>query len=175
MRNDELFRPDCPVKGVKELVKAYVLRGLADSSGAYMEDQLLARQHAIYEGWLTAMRERFPKFECGFYEWLGRRCDAAFVFQPGNLVKFDGRYCMVVRRRTHEVTWTTEWRLRRGAPTVVAWPREVRSVELKDPSGNVFIVDALCASIEPSDIPPEVFALACGRAKDCPMMKGGAE
>ena len=175
LRNDELFSPGCPDDHAKKLVVNYALRGLVDGRGSYSSDRLLTMQYVAYEGWLAAMRESSPKFDCGFYEWLCRGCDSAFVFKPGDLVGFGDRYCVVVRRRTREVTWVNSWRIRCEAPTTENWPQPVTMVELKDSSGKVFVVDALCSSIEPAAIPPEIFALACGRAKDCPMMKGGCE
>lgn len=101
MRNDELFSPRCPDNHAKKLVMGYALRGLIER-GSYTQDGLLIRQHTAYAEWLAEMREASPKFECGFYEWLCRDCDSAFVFKPGDLVKFEGRYCVVVRRRTRE-------------------------------------------------------------------------
>lgn len=173
MKNDELFNPGCPIDRVKKLVNGYVMRGLTDDHGSFFMEDLLTRQHAIYEEWLAAVREGTTSFVCGFYEWLSRDCDAAFVFKPGNLVKYNGRYCAVVRRRTREVTWAISWRLRNGKIVREPWPSPMCEVELKDSNGKVFIVDALCGSIEPADIPPEVFALACEKSKGCPMMKGG--
>lgn len=173
MRNDELFNPGCPDGHAKRLVNGYVMRGLLDDRGSYSVDGLLARQHAVYLRWLAAVRESNIGFDCGFYEWLCRACDAAFVFKPGDLVKHDGRYCVVTRWRSRAVTWMDSWRLRNGEVVNIPWPREIREVELKDSGGKVSFVDVLGGSIEPADIPPEVFALACGKAKDCPMMKGG--
>lgn len=175
MRNDELFSPNCPDNHAKKLVDGYVMRGLTDGRGAYSIDRLLARQHAVYEEWMAAVRESTTSFDCGFYEWLNRICDAAFVFKPGDLVKYNGLYCVVARRRTREVTWVNSWRLRNGMPVQEPWPQPMREVELKDPDGKVFIVDVLNGSVEPTDIPPEVFALACEKARECPMMKGGCE
>lgn len=175
LRNDELFSPDCPDDHAKKLVVNYALRGLVDGRGTYSPDKLLARQHAVFLEWLAAVHEHQSTFSCGFYEWLCRGCDSAFVFRPGDLVEFGGRYCVVVRRRTREVTWVNSWRIRCGMPVQDSWPQPVTMVELKDADGRVSIPDALCESIAPADIPPEIFALACGKAKDCPMMKGGCE
>lgn len=172
LRNDQLFSPDCPDDRAKRLVTNYALRGLVDGRGSYSPDRLLAMQHAVYEEWLTAMRESGAKFDCGFYEWLCRECDSAFVFRPGDLVEFGGLYCVVVRRRTKEVTWVNKWRLRNGMPVQDSWPQRVTMVELKNAEGRVSTPDALCESIAPAGIPPEVFALACRRAKDCPMLSG---
>jgi len=175
MRNDELYSPNCPDDHAKKLVTNYVLRGLVDGRGTYSPDKLLARQHAVFLEWLAAVHESHPLFACGFYEWLCRNCDAAFVFKPGDLVKYDGRYCVVAQRRTREVTWVNSWHMRGAFTLQEPWPLPIREVELKDPDGKVFVVDALHGSVEPADIPPEVFALACGRAKDCPMLKGGRD
>lgn len=172
MRNDELFSPDCPDNHAKKLVKGYAMRGLVDGRGTYLPENLLARQHAIYEEWLAAVREFSTSFDCGFYEWRARSCDAAFIFKPGDLVKVNGLYCMV-QKRMHGTTWVNSWRLRNGKPAHVSWPQSLSTVELKYPDGRTCTVNALAKGIEPADIPPEVFALACGKAKGCPMMKGG--
>lgn len=174
MRNDELFSPHCQDANTKALVMGYVMRGLLDNNGAYTRDRLLARQYAVYEEWLAAIRESSSGFVCGFYEWLSRGCDAAFMLKPGDLVRFGDRYYVVIRRRTRELTWESSWRIRNGRPVnLVGWPKPVTEVELKDSSGKVIIVDVLRGSVEPADIPLEVFALACEKAKGCPMMKGG--
>lgn len=175
MRNDELFSPACPDEHAKRLVNGYVMRGMKDGRGAYSPDRLLARQLEVYAEWLAAIREYSVNFGCGFYEWLNRDSDSAFVLKPGDLVKCSGSYCVVVRRRTREVPWTNSWRLRNGKPVQEPWPPPMHEVELKDSDGKVIIVDALHGAIEPANIPPEVFALACGRAKDCPMLKGGRD
>lgn len=173
MRNGELFSPCCPDSHAKKLVMGYALRGLLDERDSYTMDGLLTRQHTAYAEWLAAMRESLPRFDCGFYEWLGRDCDSAFVFKPGDLVEFDGHYCVVARRRTREVPWEDRWRMRCETPAIERWPRPATMIELKDPRGKVFIVDALCKSVVPADIPSEIFALACGNAKKCPMFKEG--
>lgn len=175
MRNDELFSPVCPDIYAKRLVNGYVLRGLADKRGTYWSGVLLAKQHAVYEEWLSEMRKHDTSFVCGFYEWLGRDCDAAFIFKPGDLVMCSDRYYVVVQRLTNEVVWENCWRLRNGTFAREPWPSSMCNVELKDSAGQVSSVDVLCGSIEPADIPTEVFTLACARAKDCPIMKGGAE
>lgn len=174
MRNDELFSPGCPNDHAMKLVKSYVLRGLLDDRGSYSPSKLLARQHDVYLEWLATVHEYSPTFSCGFYEWRNRMCDAAFVFKPGDLVKHDGRYCVVVRRCPGGVDWEDSWRLRYGMPALVPWPQRLTTVELKDPDGCTYIVNALAGNIEPADIPPEIFALACEKAKGCPMMRGGA-
>lgn len=176
MRNDELFSPHCPDEHAKNLVESYVMRGLVDGRGTYWPNKLLARQYDVYLEWLAAVRESADGFNrCGFYEWLSRDCDAAFVFKPGDLVKHDGHYCVVVRRCPSRVDWVNSWRLRSGTPTQEPWPDSLNTVELKDSDGRTCVVNALAEGIEPADIPPEVFALACGRAKECPMMKGGRD
>lgn len=175
MRNDELFSPNCPNNRAVKLVKGYVMRGLVDDRGTYAPGILLARQHAVYEEWLSAVRENTTSFVCGFYEWMCRDCDSAFVFKPGDLVKFKGHYCVVNRRCTYDMNWANRWRLRNGTVVHERWPSLLTKVELKDFAGKVSIVDALHESIEPADIPPEVFALACGKAKSCPMMNGVME
>lgn len=173
MRNDELFSPHCPVNHAERLVLAYVLHGMTDVRKSYRPEHLLAKQHAVYEEWLADVRKVTTSFDCGFYEWLRRDCDAAFVFKPGDLVKHDGRYCVVTRRRTYGVGWTNRWRILNGMTVNEPWPHPMREVELKDPDGKVFLIDGMHESIEPADIPPEVFALACEKAKGCPMMRGG--
>jgi hypothetical protein len=174
MRNDELFNPGCPNDHAKKLVNGYVMRGLLDDRGSYLPNKLLARQHAVYLEWLAAVHESYTTFSCGFYEWLSRSCHSAFVFKPGDLVKHDGRYCVVTRRCPGGIEWANSWRLHCGMPKLGPWPQRMDTVELKDPDGHTYTVNALAGNIEPADIPPEVFALACGKAKDCPMMKGAA-
>lgn len=174
MKNYELFSPHCPNDHAKRLVKGYAMRGLLDDRGTYSPDKLLARQQAVYLEWLAAVRKSKSDFDCGFYEWLCRDRDSAFVFKPGDLVKFDGRYCVVVRRFLG-MSWVDNWRMRDGMPTQEPWPQPLDTVELKDSDGRTSFADALAGSIEPADIPPEIFALACGKAKDCPMMNGGCE
>lgn len=173
MRNDELFSPGCPNDHAKRLVNGYVLRGLTDNHGSYSTDRLLARQGLVYEEWMAEVRKHRPSFDCGFYEWLSRDCDAAFVFEPGDLVKHDGHYCVVVQRCPTGISWVSSWRLRNGAVVQEPWPQAISTVKLKDPYDREYVVNALVEDIEPADIPPEIFALACGKAKDCPMMKGG--
>lgn len=175
MRNDELYSPSCPDEHAKKLVLAYALRGLLDNRQCYTDDKLLAAQCKIYEEWLAAMRESKPDFNCDFYEWRslgGSSCDAAFIFKPGDLVKNDGHYCMVVRRETRNQGWVNSWRVRDGKPVHIVWPLPACVVELKYPDGRVYAVNALAKSIEPADIPSEVFALACERATNCPMIRG---
>ena len=173
MRNDELFSPHCKDDQYSRLVLAYALRGLLDSRGAYRPQDLLSRQYAVYKDWLGEVRKHIPSFSCGFYEWLSRNCDSAFVFKPGDLVKHDGRYCVVTRWFLDGMSWVKRWRIRNGVPEQETWPHQMITVELKDPSGDTRTVSALAGGIEPADIPPEVFALACEKAKNCPMMKGG--
>ena len=175
MRNDELLSPNCPDSRASRLVRAYVLRGLVDNRGAYRPQDLLARQYAVYEVWLEEVRKHTTSFSCGFYEWLCRDCDSAFMFMPGDLVKHDGQYCVVTRWYPEGISWSNRWRLRNGVPTQETWPMQVKMIELKYHDGrHSGAVDALDKNIEPADIPPEVFALACEKAKGCPMMRGGA-
>lgn len=175
MRNDELFHPHCPDNHADKLVKGYAMRGLLGNNGTCYQEDLVVRQHAIYEDWLAEMRKLRPDLPCDFYEWLSREGDVAFVFKPGDLVKFDNHYCVVARRCTREVTWTNDWHIRNGVPVKEAWPRPVTDVELKDSSGKTTVVNAMCESIVPTIIPQEVFELACEKAKNCPMMRGGVE
>lgn len=172
MRNNELFDPSCPDDRVKKLVKVYTMRGLVDNRGSYSPEKLLARQGLVYQEWMAEVRKHRPSFDCGFYEWLNRGCDAAFIFEPGDLVKYDGHYCVVVQRCPTGISWVYRWRLRNGMTVQDTWPQEVNAVKLKDPYDREYIVNALAEAIEPADIPSEVFALACRKAKDCPMMKG---
>ena len=92
-------------------------------------------------------------------------------------MKCDDRYCVVVRWYENGIGWMNSWRLPDGAvaPVQKPWPTPLGSVELKNPEGRISVVNALASCIEPADIPSEVFALACGTAKDCPMLKGGAD
>lgn len=176
MRNDELFSPNCPASHANRLVRAYVLRGLLDDRGSYCPQNLLARQYAVYESWLEEARKYTTSFSCGFYEWLCRDCDSALVFVPGELVKHNGRYCVVTRWCPDGISWANSWRMRNGVPKQERWPMQMNTIELKYPDGRrTCIVNVLDKdmNIEPADIPHEVFALACGKAKDCPMMKGG--
>ena len=175
MKNSELFNPGCPAEHAKKLVKAYALRGLLDNCGAYKWDKLLAMQNAVYTEWLAAVRASTTSFNCDFYEWLGCDCDSAFVFRPGDLVKHDGHYCVVVRRHPSGVDWANSWHLRNGIVVKETWPQPLRTVELKDADGHVSVENALAENIEPTDFPPEVFALACRKAKDCPILKGGSD
>lgn len=178
MRNDELFSPNCPDPHANRLVRAYVLRGLLDDRGTYWPQKLPERQYAVYEAWLEEVRKHTTSFSCDFYEWLCRDCDSAFVFAPGELVKHGDRYCVVTRRCPGGISWANSWRMRNGVPKQEPWPAQLNTIELKYPDGRrTCIVNALDKgmNIEPADIPPEVFALACEKAKNCPMMRGGAE
>lgn len=172
MKNDELFSPHCPDELAGRLVFAYVLRGLLDDKKSYYPEKLLARQHAVYEEWLAAMRKSKPKFSCGFYEWMSRDGDSAFVLKPGDLVKYNGQYCVVTSRHIRDVTWLSKWRLSDGMPEMRDWPKSIIAVKLKDSVGKVSIVDVLSGYIEPADVPPEIFALACEQAKNCPTENG---
>lgn len=172
MRNDELFDPNCKDKQARRLVLAYALRGLLDSSSAYTRKDLLSRQYAVYKEWLGEVCKHTPGFSCGFYEWMSRDCDSAFVLTPGDLVKYDGRYCVVTRWCPDGISWEARWRISNGVIEQKGWPFGVSTVELKDPSGRTYTRHVLDGNIEPADIPHEVFALACEKAKDCPMRGG---
>lgn len=172
MKNDELFTPR-PDTHSGQLILAYGLRGLLDERGAYRPQDLLACQYAVYEKWLAEAQRYLPGTSCDFYEWLHRDCDSAFIFKPGDLVKYDGRYCVVTRWNPDGISRANCWCIRNGAPTQETLPMPMTMIGLKDSNGHTRIADALSKSLEPADIPPEIFALACGKAKDCPMMKGG--
>ena len=175
MRNDELFSPGCPDDHAKRLVLNYALRGVLDNSGCYTPERLLAVQHGIYLEWLAALRASRDGFSCGFYEWLARGEDAAFIFKPGDLVKYNGRYCVVTSRSTYNIDWGSKWRVIDGRPANADWPHLLTALDVKEANGRVHCVNGLDNGLEPADIPPEVFALACGKAKDCPMLKGGRD
>lgn len=175
MRNDELFSPRCPDKRVKNLVLNYALREALDSDKCYTDKTLLAVQHRIYEEWLAAVRETKPGFTCCFYEWMARSADSALIFKTGDLVKYKGRYCVVVRQPNYAAGWERKWRITNITPALEDWPLPLTTLGVKDADGRVCSLRGLDASLEPADIPPEVFALACGRAKDCPILKGGRD
>lgn len=175
MRNDELFSPNCPDEHAKRLVMGYALRGLVDSIGCYSAEGLVNAQFRVYKEWLAAVRASKPGFSCGFYEWLARDADAAFIFRPGDLVKYDGRYCVVADRLTGGMGWVNKWRITGAVPAREEWPQTLAALDVREADGRTRCLNGLDNGLKPADIPPEVFALACGRAKDCPMMNGGAE
>ena len=172
MRNDELFSPGCPVEHAQNLVLNYALRGLLDGRKCYEPGELLNRQYKVYLEWLAELRASNSDFSCGFYEWMARQADSAFVFRPGDLVKYNGRYCVVVARLTRNISWINEWRIVDGKLCREDWPQRVTTLDVKEADGSIHCVNGLDDGLEPADIPPEVFALACGKAKDCPMLKG---
>lgn len=177
MRNDELFSPGCPDAHAKRLVLAYALRGLLDDRKCYRSEALLAMQYGVFKEWLAAVNEDRPDFRCCLHEWFARGglCDAAFIFTPGDLVKYDGRYCVVSRRLTRDVGWVNSWVVEDDVVVQRARPQPMSAVVLKEADGSEHTVNALDDAIEPADIPPEVFALACGKARGCPMLKGGRD
>lgn len=172
MKNSELYSPGCPDAHAKALVMAGPLRGLLDGRGSYSPEKLLGRQLIVFKEWLEATRKNNPDFCCSFYEWMDRNADSAFVVRPGQLVKWYGTYGVVSARLTQRVDWVNRWHVVSASLTKNAWPQPMKSIEVKAPDGQVRAIDALDTELEPADIPPEVFALACGRAKDCPMLKG---
>lgn len=152
------------------MVRRYALRGILDERGSYRPEQLLQVQHKVYKDWLDTMKAYLTGFECPFYEWMLREADTAFVVKEGELVKYKGRYCVV--RRKFDPDWVNAWRVVGDVVQEVRRPNPMRSLSLEYPDGSVHHFNAEDEGLEPADIPPEVFALACGRAKDCPMMKG---
>lgn len=173
MRNYELFTPRCLDEHAKRLVLGYALRGLLDDGGYYKEERLLAMQYGIYERWLADTRKWRPGFACGFYEWLLRNEDSAFIFRAGDLVKYNGRYCVVMNQLIVVPAWESKWRILDKKPRATDWPSQTTTLDVKEADGRIHCVNGLDGGLEPADIPPEVFALACGKAKDCPMLKGG--
>lgn len=174
MKNMELYSPACPDEHAKALVMAGPLRGLFDDRGCYFPEQLLGMQLEVFREWREAVREGCPAFDCDFYEWMLREEDSAFVLKPGQLVKWDKGYGVVSARLTRSVGWVSHWQVVSASLTKNEWPQPMRMVDVKTPDGRIRAVNALDENIEPADIPPEVFALACGKAKDCPMLKGGS-
>lgn len=176
MRNRELYSPACPDAHAKALVLAGPLRGLLDDRGCYFTEKLLEKQLEVFREWREAAREAdHPAFDCNFYEWLDREEDSAFVLRPGQLVKWGKGYGVVSARLTRDVSWVNQWRVVSASLMEDAWPQPMRAVEIKTPDGLTHAMNALDGALGPADIPPEVFALACGRAKDCPMLKGGRD
>lgn len=172
MKNMELYSPACPDAHAKALVLAGPLRELLDSSGGYHSEQLLGMQLEVFKEWREAARKDHPAFDCSFYEWMLREEDSAFVLKPGQLVKWDKGYAVVSARLTHGVGWVNHWHVVSASRVQEAWPQPMKAVEIKTPDGRVHVVNALASNIEPADIPSEIFALACGKAKDCPMLNG---
>ena len=175
MKNMELYSPTCPDAHAKALVMAGPLRGLLDYKGGYSTERLIGMQLEVFREWREAVREDRPGFDCNFYEWMLREADSAFVVKPGQLVKWDQGYGVILARRTRNVNWVDHWHVVSTSRVQGVWPQPMKAVEVKTTDGRTHMVEALSGTVGPADIPPEVFALACGRAKDCPMMKGGAE
>lgn len=156
----------------KALAVRYALRGILDDRGTYRQDILLSRQLEIYTEWLAFARCSNPAlaaYDCSFYEWKLRDGDSAFLVRPGHLVTLDGAYAVVVGRIFPGICGC--WRVRPdGVAALDTAPQSCRQVEVRFADGKTSRVDAL--KLKPADIPAEIFALACGKAADCPMMKG---
>lgn len=166
MKNFEFYAP----ANKNQMVLHYALRGLLDKRGSYYPEELLKAQHRVYRDWLDTMKAYLNGFECPFYEWMLREADTSFVVKDGDLVMYERRYCVV--RRRFDPDWVDAWRVVGDAVREVRRPKPLRSVFVEYPDGSLHSINAEDADLEPADIPPEVFALACGRAKDCPMLKG---
>ena len=172
MKNFEFYAGD----NKNPMLRSYALRGVVDKQDSYSSDAMLKAQYRVYEDWLEHVKRSIAKpdaFSCSFYEWMLRNADTMFVVRPGDLVKYAGRYCLVKERMAPG--WCTTWRVVDGTVQQAIWPQPLCGLKLEYPDGSDHYINAEDGSLEPADIPPEVFALACGRAKDCPMMKGGAE
>lgn len=175
MKNMELYSPACPDAHAKALVLAGPLRGLLDDRGCYCSEKLLEMQLEVFKEWREAAREGRPGFDCDFYEWMLREEDSAFVLKPGQLVKWDKGYGVVSARLTHGVGWVNHWHVVSASRTQNPWPQPMTMVQVKTPDGQAHTVNALDDGLEPSDIPPEIFALACGKARECPMLNGNRQ
>ena len=150
MRNYELFSPNCPYETVAELVRRYALRKVFDGVG-WSNAELLQRQHEIYEDWCGEDGEQ----NCGFYEWMLRDADLAFVLAPGDLVMYNGAYCVVTGRQAPGA----EDRPRicsKGFVRQAPWPKPAECVDLKTPDGRTRTVRVDDKGLKPADIPPEV-------------------
>jgi hypothetical protein len=168
--NKELFGFN--LDAAKPLAVRYALRGVLDDRGTYRPDILLRRQLEIYTEWLAFARcsnVALAAYDCSFYEWSLREGDPAFLVKPGHLVMLDGAYAVVVGRVFPGICGC--WRVRPdGTVANDTAPQTCTKVEVRFADGRTSHVDAL--KLKPADIPAEVFALACGKAADCPMMKG---
>ena len=173
MKNYELFSPECPDQRVKDLVFSYALHNVLDNDRRYTDEKLLDAQHRLYREWFATMRKTRPGFVCCFYEWMTRDADSALIFSPGDLVKYNGHYCVVAERLTRNVEWGIKWRVTGAIPMKEDWPKAMTALNVREANGRLRYVDGLDIHLEQADIPPEVFALACGKANDCPMLKGG--
>lgn len=158
------------------VVRRYALRGIVDKNGSYSPRDLLKAQYRVYEEWLAHVNRVASKpgmVGCSFYEWMLRDADSAFVVKPGDLVKYDGAYCIVKDRTGTDPSWCRSWQVVAGAAQQVDRPLPLCTVNLEFADGHVAYCNAEDPRLEPADIPPEVFALACGRARECPMLKEG--
>lgn len=169
MRNFEFYAVDSK----HPLLRSYALRGVVDARGSYSPERLLKAQHNVYKDWLDTMKTYLKSFECSFYEWMLREADMSFVVKDGDLVKHKGRYCVV--RRKLDPTWESTWCVMCGSVREAMRPKPLKSLHLEHPDGSVRSLNAEDEGLEPADIPPEVFALACGRARECPMLKEGGD
>ena len=174
MKNYQLFHPDCPDEHLQTLVRRYALRSVCDGVGRCNKD-LLERQYEIYRSWLEwAQGGKGPVVRCDFYEWLLLHADYAFVLKPGDLVKYDESYCVVTSWQVRSPDCNQRgWRMSGSIVVCEDYPEQARCVNIRLTDGRTSTVNVENKSLKPADIPPEVFALACDRAKDCPMMKGG--
>ena len=155
------------------LLRLYALRGILDERHSYSPDALLKAQHRVYMDWLEHVKRSRVEpdlFSCSFYEWQLRDADTAFIVKPGDLVKYKGEFCLVKNRPAP--SWCNTWRVVDGTVQETERPRPICGLTLEFPDGHTTSCNASDEGLEPAGIPPEVFALACGRAKDCPMMKG---
>lgn len=170
MRNFEFY-----AAGNKNaVVRRYALRGVVDGYGGYSPGNLLKAQYRVYEEWLACVNKIAPNpgmVGCSFYEWMLREADSAFAVKPGDLVKCKRAYC-IVKDRT-DPSWCRSWAVVAGAVQQVDRPQPFCTIVLEFPDGHEVRCDATDPCLEPADIPPEVFALACGRARECPMLKEG--
>lgn len=161
------------VSGKNKMVLNYAMRGVRRDDGSYSLRKLLEAQYKVYEDWLAAMKASASHFECSFYEWGMRRADTAFTVKPGDLIKFNGTYCIV--RRRPEPSWIDSWRIVGGGAQEAKWPQPMCCVEVEYPDGSSHYYNMEDGGIEPADIPQDVLSLARGRAKDCPEVEGGPE
>lgn len=168
--NHELFGFN--LDATKALAVRYALQGILDDRGSYRPEHLFSRQLEIYTEWLVFVRGSDPAlatYECSFYEWMLRDGDSAFLVKPGRLVMLDGAYAVVVRRCYPSICRC--WRVRTdGTVANDVVPQSCWQVEVRFADGKTSCTDAL--KLKPADIPAEIFALACEKAANCPMMKG---
>ena len=170
MRNFEYYA----ASNKNAMVQRYALRGVVDERGAYCPEDLLKAQYRVYGEWLAHVNKGASESRvvgCTFYEWMLREADSAFVVKPGDLVKYKGVYCLVKDRT--DPSWCNSWQVVAGAVQQVERPQPSCCFNLGFPDGRIVCCNAGDSDLAPAEIPPEVFALACSRAKDCPMMKNG--